>query len=410
MINKIIKLYGSNKNRNYILFTQIINTIIGLISGKLIAVNITPEDFGLYNIQFATYSFVSTLLLSPFIQYIKTTSNSLLAKVGSKFYFYTFFSLLFFSYMLLVSFLYFFYNISNLRLYCILFFFMLFASVFNIAGDFYMIKSKLIVYSKYSVFKSFFALVFIGLTFYFGLNWFSSVELLWAMQVFGIGIALLFFGKHYQFFKSKIKVGYVSFFKKYFKFSLPLILLAFWSWINNFFDRYALEYLLDLKDVGIYNANYGIGSKFFLLLSPMFLILITPQVYALVKVEIKKKAIIKYSKYYAALGVLLLCLIFISKEYIGQLLLAQPYKEGFYLIFWMALAFFILTLTHLFESIFYSEKKTKIILYSNIFSAVINIAANIILIPIYGILGAALATLMGFTIQFFIIFYNFNKL
>ena len=410
MIDKIIKLYGSDKNKNYVLFTQLINTIIGLISGKLIAVNVTPQDFGLYNIQFATYSFVSTLLLSPFLQYVKTTNNTLLDKVGSKFYVYTLFSLLFFSYMLFVSFLYFAYDIFELRLYLILFFFMLFASLFNLVGDFFIIRSKLIKYSKYTIIKSFFGITFISLYFYFGLNWFSTVELLWLMQVFGIGIALLLLGKHYQFFKSKIKIGYISFLQKYFKFSLPLILLAFWSWINNFFDRYALEYLLGLKDVGIYNANYGIGSKFFLMLSPIFIILITPQVYALVKVEVKKTTIIRYSKYYAVSGVFILCAIFISKDYIGHLLLAEPYKEGFYLIFWVALAFFILTLTHLYESIFYSEKKTKIILYSNIFTAVINITANIILIPIYGIIGAGLATLLGFTLQFFIIFYKFNKL
>ena len=408
MIKNLIKLYGSNKDRNYILLTQIINTIIGLVSGKLIALNISPLDFGFYNIQFATYSLVSTLLLSPFIQFIKSTNNSLLPRIGSKFYIYTFLSLFVISYGLLVGVLYLFYNIEDYILYFILFLFAFLASMYNVVGDFFTVKSKLIVFSKYSVFKTVFSLLFFVVIIYFGINWFTSVELLWGVQLFGIIISLMFFCKHYKFFKSKLEIAYSTFFKRYIAFSLPLMFLAFWSWINNFFDRYALEYLLDLNDVGVYNANYGIGSKFFLMLSPIFLILITPQIYALVSKDVKKKVILKYGKYYCFLGAFVLLIIYLLKDYIGDLLLAKPYEEGFFLIFWVALSFFILTLTHLFESVFYAENKTKIILYSNIFSAIVNIVTNIVLIPFYGILGAAIARVIGFGLQFLIIYYNFK--
>ncbi|MDD3084037.1 MAG: polysaccharide biosynthesis C-terminal domain-containing protein, partial [Candidatus ainarchaeum sp.] len=43
-----------------------------------------------------------------------------------------------------------------------------------------------------------------------------------------------------------------------------------------------------------------------------------------------------------------------------------------------------------------SEKLFKITLYSSIMGAIINIVANLILIPSYGIIGAAFATILSY--------------
>lgn len=410
MIKNLLKLYSSNKDQTYVILTQVINAIIALVSGKLIALYILPKDFGAYNIQFATYSLVTAFFINPFVQFVKSTNNSLLTRIGSKFYVYTFLGLILVGYTFLVSALYFIYDITDLKLYLILFCFLFLIGVYSIYSDFFMVKSKLVIFSKFSVFKGLAGLSFFGIFVYFSLDWLTSVELLWYMQIIGIIVALSLFYKNYLFFKSKLLVSYSSFFKRYIKFALPLVFLAFWAWINNFFDRYALEYFLSLNDVGVYNANYGVGSKFFILLSPIFMITMTPKVYALVKPAVKKGIIIKYFKYYSIIGIILLSIIFFTKSFIGNMLLSQTYQEGFFIIFWIALAFFILTLIHLFESIFYSENKTKIILYANIVSAIVNITANIIFIPLYGLIGAAIATVIGFLIQFIVVIYNFNKI
>lgn len=410
MIKNLLKLYGSNKSRNYVVITQVINAIIGLVSGKLIALYILPEDFGAYNIQFATYSLVAAFFINPFIQFVKSTNNSLLTKIGSKYYAYTYIGLMLTGYAFLVSALYFIYDVINFKLYIILFCFMILIGVYNIFSDFFTVKSKLVTYSRFSVLKGLTGLSFLAIFIYFSFDWLTSVELLWYMQIVGVILALSLFYKNYSFFKSKIEVSYHSFFKRYIRFALPLIFLAFWAWINNFFDRYALEYFLSLKEVGIYNANYGIGSRFFIMLSPIFMIMITPQVYALIKPKVKKRIIIKYFKYYSIIGLALLGVIFITRNLIGNILLSEAYQDGFVIIFWVALAFFILTSIHLFESIFYSENKTKIILYANIVSAVVNIIANIVLIPMYGLVGAAIATVIGFMMQFIVVLYKFNKL
>jgi O-antigen/teichoic acid export membrane protein len=188
------------------------------------------------------------------------------------------------------------------------------------------------------------------------------------------------------------------------------MILAFWSWINNYFDRFVIEYFLDVKCVGIYNANYAIGSKFFLLLNPFFLTLLTPSIYNSVSINIRKETIKKYSKLYVLTAIPILMSIFFGRDYIGFFLLSKNYESGFYLIFWISLAYFFLTLVYLYETIFYAESLTKVVLFSNIVSAIFNILLNILLVPQYGLNGAILATLISFIIRFLIVKFYFERL
>ena len=90
--------------------------------------------------------------------------------------------------------------------------------------------------------------------------------------------------------------------------------------------------------------------------------------------------------------------------------LNKSYEGGFYIIFWLALVYFILTLTYLFETIFYAEHKTKVILNSNIYSAGLNIIFNFLLIPIYGLLGAIISMMISTAFKFLYIYLKFLKL
>ena len=398
-----------NKNRNYVLLAQIVNAIIALLSGKLIAIYIVPEDFGIYNIQFATYTFFATLLIGPFIKFIKATNKTLLPKIGSNPYIITVVVLVTTAYFALISFLHFYYYLTDMALMVIILFFVIFSAINNILGNYLNVYNKLIAFSKLNVLVSLSSLAFLGAFFFLGFSFVKDYQLLWLMQLFGILIGLIFFITQYKFFKSTFKIAYTSFIKKYYQFAGPLMFLALWAWISNYFDRYAIEYFLSMKEVGIYNASYGVGSKFFLLLSPIFMVLITPLVYDVVKKEKKKKTINKYAFYYVIIAIPILAIVYFLKDLIGNLLLSESYNEGFHIIFWIALAYFILTLSYLFESLFYSEQKTSIILIANIISAIINVVLNIVLIPLYGIVGATIATCLGFAIHFLIIYLNFKK-
>jgi O-antigen/teichoic acid export membrane protein len=113
---------------------------------------------------------------------------------------------------------------------------------------------------------------------------------------------------------------------------------------------------------------------------------------------------------YISVIVPILILVFFLKDWIGNFLLSNNYEQGFQAIFWISLAFAILTTTYLFESLFYATGQTKIILLANIISALVNILSNIMLIPFLGLFGAALATCLGFGVHFLVILIAFKRL
>lgn len=410
MVIAFLKDFLKNKKRNYVLVSQVINAIIALIAGKLIALFISPLDFGLYNLQWAAYIFFSSLLLSPLLQFIKTSNNTLLPKIGSKHFMYTAIILLFVTIVLLSIFIYSYDDTTDGSIYLIFLLIVPLAFVNSVLGDYFKTKNMLINFSRFSVMTGALGIFFLAVYFGFGLEFFKSQEVLWSMKIIGIlGSTLVFFIK-YKLFKASIAIAYRTYLKKYIRFAWPLVLLAIWSWVNNYFDRYAIDYFLSTEEVGIYNASYSVGSKFFLLISPIFMVILTPRVYAQTKKEVKKKEIKKFGVFYFLLSIPIIILIYLFRDGIGSILLSKFYKDGFFIIFWIALAYFLLTSTQLIELLFFAEQKTKIILFASILSALINITFNIVLIPKLGILGAALATCFGFIIHLTFVIFNFRKI
>src|SRR5690606_14608684 len=81
------KILG-NKKRNFLVGTQLLNALLALVGGKLIAEFISPEQFGLYNLQFAAFTFFFSLLINPTIAFIKASYQNLIPKIGLRPFFY----------------------------------------------------------------------------------------------------------------------------------------------------------------------------------------------------------------------------------------------------------------------------------------------------------------------------------
>jgi O-antigen/teichoic acid export membrane protein len=406
----LFKTIFKNSEKLNLLLSQILIAAIGLLTGKIIAVYFTPEDYGLYNLQFALYTFLFSLLVFPLMQFFKSTTKTLLPKIGYSFYLYLGILLMMLFYLIIIVFFCFRYKV-NLFFSIILLFAIPSNILFNLLMDYFNINNKLNLFSAMNLLKSIGGICFISLLYYYNYKYTDGSSVLWMIQIVGFLSGSLFF---IPYFKIKLigffNVSFKNFLNKYYLFAWPLITLAFWGWINNYSDRFFIEYYLDIKQVGIYNANYSLGSKFFLLLNPMFLTLLAPKVYSNVTSEKRKKIINKYVSVYILISIPILIMVYFLNNYIGLMLLSKSYESGFYMIFWIAVAYFFLTLVFLYETIFYADGITKIILYSNILAAVINIILNIIFIPYYGLNGALVSTLLSFTTRFFVVKFYFNRL
>ena len=406
---RLINGIFEKRDRNYVIGTQALGALFALIGGKLIALFVSPEDFGTYGIQFATFTFFSTLLIHPVIQYFKTCNTTLIPRIGVRPFITTLIAAIGISFLSISYFFYWYDGMIHWPLLVLLFLFLISSSFNSVLNDHLNITKRLIEFSKLGIIRSLSSLTFIAVFFCLGFTFISDVNAIWAMHLFGGVVGLLVFGGKYRIHFASFKVNYVTFLKKYFRFGWPLIFLALWTWVNNYFDRYAIEYFFSIEEVGIYSASYGVGSKFFLVLSPIFMIMVTPHVYSLTKKEQKKIELLRYGRVYSIVAIPILIVIYFSRNTIGDLLLSDQYSQGFYLIFWIAFAFYLFTLARLYELYFYSEQKTKIILIANILSAFLNIVLNIILLKPYGLFGAAIATCASFLVHFATI-YIFLKL
>ncbi len=398
-----------NRSRMGLIISQGLMALIGLVSGKLIAVCFTPEVFGLFNLQFTAYTFFFTLFFTPLLQFAKTKYRLLLktgyltiayfAAISAVFMIAILFGLMALSMKM------------NVYLLAMLPVMIVSNIIYNSLTDYLNIQGKLGPFAASSLMKNVGGVVLLLFFYYFLKDMGENTTLLWGVQIISFLTGTVFFLRQYPLrMRSLYFISLKTFFRKYIIFAWPLIILSFWTWFSNYSDRYVIAYYLTIRDVGIYNAAYSVGSKFFLLLNPLFLAVLVPVIYGELDVASKKKQIVKYVRYYALISFPLLLVILLMKDKVGALLLSAQYSDGFYLIFWVALAYFFMTVTFLYETIFYAKGNTGPILYTNIISALVGLLLDFIFIPFYGLMGAAIALVASFAVRLFIFQIYFRKI
>ena len=199
--------------------------------------------------------------------------------------------------------------------------------------------------------------------------------------------------------------------RQYQRYVWPLVSLAGWNWLINYADRYLIRLYLTDADVGYYAMGYSVGSKLLILVTPLIAFL-SPLVFQL-KADGQPGAnanrlLMPYLKRYAAVagGV---CLLFAGLyRWVGQLLLSAAYEPAFVVGPIVAVGYLFLTCIHILEMKWYAYGTTRLVLWHTIVGAVLNCGLNLVLIPRFSIMGAALATLLGFAGQFLVVLWLFK--
>ena len=197
-------------------------------------------------------------------------------------------------------------------------------------------------------------------------------------------------------------------------FITPLLGIGIFQWIVSIGDRYILAGYTDMSEVGKYAAVYGLISAPFLALSTLLSRILYPFYYSsaakqnLIQLRRLRLATVGGTTALAALAVLLVVLL---GEPVSNLLLAEQYRAGVRPVLgWLALGYGLLTVSFAFETNAFATKKTYKMTVAYGVAAAVNIGANLILIPEYGILGAAQATCVTFAVYLLILaWFDFRK-
>lgn len=193
-------------------------------------------------------------------------------------------------------------------------------------------------------------------------------------------------------------------------FSVPLVVSTVATMALTLSDRYLIKYFLDYAEVGIYSLGYKVASVINLFLVQSFLLGFAPLAYRIFNQPEARRYFAKITTYFTlSMIILALVLIFYSKEVIAVFASSnQEYLLAYNVIPLLCLAVIFRGLFSVVSMGLHYTKKTKYTTYIAVFVAVFNIGINFILIPSFGIYGAALASILA-NLMMTLLFYIYSQ-
>jgi len=206
-----------------------------------------------------------------------------------------------------------------------------------------------------------------------------------------------------------------SIINKIIRFGLPFLPAAIFTMVMEGADRFLLKYMMGESIVGIYSAGYKLGI-FGLLIIMAFNMGWTPY---FLKHNKDENANANYSAIatfllglYGFIGILITIITPQIKYFniSGYSLIGAEYFDGLSIVPIILLSYYFLGIYILMMPRIYKHGSTSKIAYFRFIGALSNIILNILLIPKFGIMGSAFATLISFALMSYYIFNLGNRL
>jgi len=186
--------------------------------------------------------------------------------------------------------------------------------------------------------------------------------------------------------------------KELLSFSIPLVPASIAVFVFLYIDRIAIKQLMTLSDVGLFGIGFRVASVVGLLLFG-FQRALTVLVYHNYKEATTPGELAKIFRYFLALTLPAIVGLALFSTEILRIFTTPAYYPAWRVIPLLAAAI-LLSSMYIFAPGLWIAKRTKAIAAINIVVAFLNTALNFALIPLFGISGAALATLMSAAVWF----------
>lgn len=214
-------------------------------------------------------------------------------------------------------------------------------------------------------------------------------------------------------YKIHIKNFSSKLFKDSLKYGIPLIGVELSHLILNSGDRYIIQYYLGPVSLGIYSAGYAIATYAAeLIILPIrdAVFPIYMDIYANKGEKETKIFLGKSLKYFSMVAIpMIFGFIAVSSDLI-ILLASKKYIQSYVVAPYVLTGMIIYGTWSFFGAGLFINKNTIKILVFIIIACCLNIIINIILIPKFGIIGAAIATLIAYSFYIFmLIIFSFRK-
>ena len=181
-------------------------------------------------------------------------------------------------------------------------------------------------------------------------------------------------------------------------FSTPLVLAGISVWVSLYVDRLMIQYFLNIDEVGIYGIGYRLASTSSIVMVG-FQGALTPLIYTHYQHSSTPSQLEKIFRIFMIFALLTLLILSLFASNILALMTTPSYYGASKLAVFLVPAM-LLSNMYIFAPGIGIAKKNKYILWISIFGALLNTLLNIILVPLFGIIGASIATLASSLLVF----------
>lgn len=278
-------------------------------------------------------------------------------------------------------------------------------SVFGVLAALVRSRRQINFYSLANMWRAIGALVS-GLFFVFILDM-GPEGFLWGMVVAGISIIPLFWRKASRGvsveFDSGVDRRLASGMARY---AFPLMLGSFAGWLLKLSDRFLIEAFATSSDLGIYSAAYGLAEQSIGVIIQLFhlpFVVMGNQIWERDGPEAAARFVSQVTRFFIVVALPGAVGISVLSRPLMTVMTGPEYLEGYRIMPWVASGMLLFGISQWFLAGFMFTKRMAFNTFGIVVGGVVNVALNLVLIPIYGYEAAAVTSLVGFGVVLVVI-------
>ncbi|HDL18202.1 MAG TPA: hypothetical protein ENH29_04025 [Bacteroidetes bacterium] len=183
----------------------------------------------------------------------------------------------------------------------------------------------------------------------------------------------------------------------------PMILHGVSLLILSLSDRFLIKEIISVESSGIYGIAYKFGMVMNMALVTPFIQAWQPMLFRLENRPEQKQTYQKTALYFVQIGIILWLLVSVGGKYLIKWTTTEPYHVGTILVPFIAFGYFLYGLQDILKAGALLKNLTMRVTVLGMTAAMLNVILNLFMIPGYGLLGAAMVTVISYLILLLLI-------
>jgi len=184
-------------------------------------------------------------------------------------------------------------------------------------------------------------------------------------------------------------------------YGLPLMMLESLGLVLRLSDRYLIEAMLGVEALGQYSASYNLVGYLDIIVLGALVQAVRPmymQIFEADGLASTRRFLADGLGTYLVLGVPFVAFFSLVSPPLLSFLAGEKYAPGTVIIPFVTISFLIEGAVHFLAAGIYIHRNTRVLMGWGAVATVINLALNVALIPIYGLVGAAIVTILSYLV------------